>query len=479
MAPGIVILEVTRVHSVKTPQCWEHVIIQNVTISLCVHATTDKHQRSYAEGQWDGLPRPRSRSERAIRVTLTHTPSASPLLRARRAVFPSWCCTVQIKHTPKQRADIGHCKARRVVFTRPTSLQGRSAGWACPIAASRSTSAASGIMRSDPQNYSEPPRNLGADPEFKLRVRPGAWFKESQVRPPGHSSDVHVRPLFTVDADEMTRHSRCNLRALPACLPAWGFFPRLRPRSVGAIKATLLRDTMVEWLVCSPPTKAYRVQSPAGSTNFRKWESCRTMPLVGGFSRGSLASPAPSFRHCSILTSITLIGSQEQLSSLTHSNVRRRVTKLYRINPYRINLSSFDGYSLGDWRSTTSVCIKVAAWLEVFYTSKSWKNGSRTSDAGMRITPHRPDTRTAGPGVAGTATDQQRGMLSGPREGKGVLPAPIPGYAGVNVPVNKGHAHIPEKTRRPVASFGTIPTYENPGATPPGIEPGQPRWEGV
>ncbi|KAJ8872477.1 hypothetical protein PR048_026083 [Dryococelus australis] len=35
-----------------------------------------------------------------------------------------------------------------------------------------------------------------------------------------------------------------------------------------------------------PPTKANRVQSPAGSPDFRKWESCRTMPLVGGFSRG-------------------------------------------------------------------------------------------------------------------------------------------------------------------------------------------------
>ncbi|KAJ8867614.1 hypothetical protein PR048_031417 [Dryococelus australis] len=51
MAPGIVILEVTWVYSVKTPQCWQHFIIQNVTIGLCVHATTDKHQRSYAEVQ--------------------------------------------------------------------------------------------------------------------------------------------------------------------------------------------------------------------------------------------------------------------------------------------------------------------------------------------------------------------------------------------------------------------------------------------
>ncbi|KAJ8870784.1 hypothetical protein PR048_027083 [Dryococelus australis] len=33
------------------------------------------------------------------------------------------------------------------------------------------------------------------------------------------------------------------------------------------------------------------------------------------------------------------------------------------------------------------------------------------------------------------------------------------------------------ETRRPAASSGTIPTRENPGATPPGIKPGSPRWE--
>ncbi|KAJ8880299.1 hypothetical protein PR048_016765 [Dryococelus australis] len=35
----------------------------------------------------------------------------------------------------------------------------------------------------------------------------------------------------------------------------------------------------------------------------------------------------------------------------------------------------------------------------------------------------------------------------------------------------------PEKTRLPVTSSGTIPTCENRGATPPGIEPDSPRWE--
>ncbi|KAJ8866698.1 hypothetical protein PR048_032559 [Dryococelus australis] len=43
------------------------------------------------------------------------------------------------------------------------------------------------------------------------------------------------------------------------------------------------------------------------------WESCRTMPLVGGvfFFRGSPVSPAFSFQRCSMLASNTLIDSQD------------------------------------------------------------------------------------------------------------------------------------------------------------------------
>ncbi|KAJ8873656.1 hypothetical protein PR048_024481 [Dryococelus australis] len=49
----------------------------------------------------------------------------------------------------------------------------------------------------------------------------------------------------------------------------------------------------------SPPTKANRVQSPVGSPDFRKWESCRTMPLVGGsfFFSGISRSPPPHPFH--------------------------------------------------------------------------------------------------------------------------------------------------------------------------------------
>ncbi|KAJ8882378.1 hypothetical protein PR048_014185 [Dryococelus australis] len=47
------------------------------------------------------------------------------------------------------------------------------------------------------------------------------------------------------------------------------------------------QDILQNTLGLHASTKANRVHSPAGSPDFRKWGSCRTMPLVDGFSRGS------------------------------------------------------------------------------------------------------------------------------------------------------------------------------------------------
>ncbi|KAJ8882393.1 hypothetical protein PR048_014201 [Dryococelus australis] len=82
---------------------------------------------------------------------------------------------------------------------------------------------------------------------------------------------------------------------------------------------------VAEWLACSPPTKANRDYSPAGSTpDFRIRESCRTIPLVGGCSRVSPVRPAPIFRRCSIPQSPspalkTSLLRAAQISSLTRS----------------------------------------------------------------------------------------------------------------------------------------------------------------
>ncbi|KAJ8893329.1 hypothetical protein PR048_005920 [Dryococelus australis] len=47
-----------------------------------------------------------------------------------------------------------------------------------------------------------------------------------------------------------------------------------------------LWDAVAERLACSPLTNAIRVQSPARPLDFSMWESCRTIPLAGGPSRG-------------------------------------------------------------------------------------------------------------------------------------------------------------------------------------------------
>ncbi|KAJ8877888.1 hypothetical protein PR048_022347 [Dryococelus australis] len=106
-------------------------------------------------------------------------------------------------------------------------------------------------------------------------------------------------------------------------LTGTGFQDGRRPES-GAPRTSalgqLVGSTVAERLARSPPTKANGVQSPAGSPDSRKWESGRTMLLVGGSSRGSPISDAPSFRCRSIFTSFSLIGSQD-LAVKSHPNL--------------------------------------------------------------------------------------------------------------------------------------------------------------
>ncbi|KAJ8870195.1 hypothetical protein PR048_029211 [Dryococelus australis] len=73
-----------------------------------------------------------------------------------------------------------------------------------------------------------------------------------------------------------------------------------------------------EQLACSPPTKANRAQYPVGSLpGFCMGEWCLSILLVSEFYRGSPVSPVSSFRRCSILTPITLIGSLDLATSRT------------------------------------------------------------------------------------------------------------------------------------------------------------------
>ncbi|KAJ8875961.1 hypothetical protein PR048_023869 [Dryococelus australis] len=111
--------------------------------------------------------------------------------------------------------------------------------------------------------------------QFRIAV---SFFSEVKYK---KSSDItEFRWLY--------RHSLWNIRNLstPECfspLAQTFWFPALEIR---------IDD--------SPHTNANQARFP----NFRMYESCQTMPLVGGFSRGSPVSPDLKFPRCSILSSL-------------------------------------------------------------------------------------------------------------------------------------------------------------------------------
>ncbi|KAJ8868909.1 hypothetical protein PR048_030450 [Dryococelus australis] len=87
--------------------------------------------------------------------------------------------------------------------------------------------------------------------------------------------------------------------------------------SRGNANSKLTGATVAEQLACSPPTKAIRFQSPAGSLwIFTCWNCARRCRRLVGFFGELPFPPTLSFQHCSILT---LIGSQD-LNVKSHPN---------------------------------------------------------------------------------------------------------------------------------------------------------------
>ncbi|KAJ8894986.1 hypothetical protein PR048_000294 [Dryococelus australis] len=89
---------------------------------------------------------------------------------------------------------------------------------------------------------------------------------------------------------------------------------RPAPRDLGSNQGPQIVTgiTVIERLVCSPSTKAIRLHSPAGSLMIfacgnRAGRCCWST----GFLEDIPFPPALPFRCCSILTSITLTGSQD------------------------------------------------------------------------------------------------------------------------------------------------------------------------
>ncbi|KAJ8873896.1 hypothetical protein PR048_024732 [Dryococelus australis] len=267
----------------------------------------------------------------------------------------------------------------------------------------------------------------------------------------------------------------------------------------------------------------YLTQSPQSghSQIFASKGSCRTMLLVGGFSRGSIVSPAPSLRRCSIFTPITLIGSldlvvksrpilfirvitlvsytsTDVLSHYRHPNYCRYIFLVYRKHMYKL------GHEIRDWKRGRlmyetygpSQIIRAVAAPKGGGRQGHYATRAETSCIPGRLT---PEVRMVASCRTVPLVDEfTRGSpvcLNHPRR----LSRPrcyVPPHTlhtfGEESPLHssgcatvrssagmqgRGKREIPEKTRRPVASSGTISTCEDTGATPLGFEPDTPRWE--
>ncbi|KAJ8888581.1 hypothetical protein PR048_008073 [Dryococelus australis] len=211
-----------------------------------------------------------------------------------------------------------------------------------------------------------------------------------------------------------------------------GMAQRLVNSKIGAVVA--------ERLDFSPPTKMNQVQSLEESVpNFHKWESCRTMPrpciLALFLPRSSTFQT--SLRPVQISTQRrTLYCSDASSPQILHPLVTSAATRC---------------------STESSSIVLITAGLEAVaaYIISVARSGTFPAP---RVT-----LRDAMPMNQKMLSDQRRNSI--PRSEVSMEQRCTEG---------RGKRDIPEKTRRPATSSGTIPTYKNPKS---GIERGSPRWE--
>ncbi|KAJ8870978.1 hypothetical protein PR048_027280 [Dryococelus australis] len=167
--------------------------------------------------------------------------------------------------------------ASRVVATRQGKLQGELL---------RATAhAPRDVERYLGVPYAWPP--LGAA-RFGPTRAPAPWDGVRGAATPGPACPQRV-PDLRREAAALLTMSAARLRQLRRLLP----FVRRQSEDCLYLNTTRL------------PTKVNRARFSVGPLpDIRMWESCLTMPLVSGFSRGSPVFPTLEFRRCFILTSL-------------------------------------------------------------------------------------------------------------------------------------------------------------------------------
>ncbi|KAJ8867378.1 hypothetical protein PR048_031179 [Dryococelus australis] len=271
------------------------------------------------------------------------------------------------------------------------------------------------------------------------------------------------------------------------------------------VLAVQIGVAVAERLALPPPTKANRVQYPAGSPDIRMWESCRTMPFVGGFSRGSPVS----FRRLSLFTSITLTDSEDlavksrpnlftslnskfQKGSYATTGCWPRLDMFLCPVPFTIRSRKLDmlGSPLVDDQPIMNA-VKYRIVSGVVWTNRTMVSSNtdtnRTGVFAVRSEVSMEQRRNARSGETGDprGNPPTSEFCMPTRPGRlraisilariQVANPLLPGVSGTGM-MGRGKRDTPEKTRRPAASSGTIPICENPVARL-GIEPGSPWWE--
>ncbi|KAJ8872779.1 hypothetical protein PR048_026395 [Dryococelus australis] len=262
----------------------------------------------------------------AYLATLRHTPlQQTP---ARLAIFPPF--RGQIPHGPSSKAS--HVKARTGRKNKIASsvLPPRfclSGVWAtCALLPDVDKACSAHPPRKhDPSNINTPLRARVEVSADLTRLRPSSCSssgRRTTINNYSGSRAIHytglIRPYDVIYIHNAGLQRRtcivchCQVPAITVCRAEVS--PTEASYRLSTVQ-TLKNDSfyhgaaVAERLACSPPTKSIRVQSPVGSSDFCMWESLRTMPLIGGFSRD--LPPPPRHPGRPILTSITLIGSQD------------------------------------------------------------------------------------------------------------------------------------------------------------------------
>ncbi|KAJ8882428.1 hypothetical protein PR048_014236 [Dryococelus australis] len=185
--------------------------------------------------------------------------------------------------------------------------------------------------------------------------------------------------------------------------------------------------------------------------DFRKRESCRTMLLVGEFSRGSPISNALAFRRCSILTSF-----DPCRLSRPHAKICPNLSTLVRRPEFTLIVKSSLESTIAARRPGAPATKQPATRTTHVYC---WK-----LDLLDLYRRRPPSWRMYCAAVCLKYTFSHETV-------KNIL-----GWSGTGMQIRKEREY-PEKASRQVASSSTIPACENPGVNPLGIEPGTPWWE--